>query len=97
MLKEHSQKKKYPGSVEVLLNGGSWAPSWHDDLSVGRQNGQQSEGNHLDGVHLFSTTCTEQKKYCIQFFNNKRKTVKGQGNSHLRLAYLYYRVAVKFR
>lgn len=47
----------YPGSVEVLLDSRLGASSGLDDLSVGCQDGQQSEGNNLEGVHLFSTTC----------------------------------------
>ena len=54
----------HPGSIKVLLNSRLGASSWHDELSVGHQNGQQGQGNHLDGVHLFFTTCVEQEKDC---------------------------------
>lgn len=43
----------YPGSIEVLLDSWLGASSWLDDLSIGCQDGQQSEGKHLEGVHLF--------------------------------------------
>lgn len=43
----------YPGSIKVLLDGRLGASSGLDDLSVGCQDGQQSEGKHLEGVHLF--------------------------------------------
>lgn len=46
----------YPGSIKVLLDSRLGASSGLDDLSVGCQDGQQSDGKHLEGVHLFLYT-----------------------------------------
>lgn len=42
----------HPGGIELLLNGGPRASAGLDDLSIGCQDRQQSERNHLIGVHV---------------------------------------------
>lgn len=42
----------YPGSIKVHLDSRLGASTGLDDLSVGSQDGQQSEGQNLEGVHL---------------------------------------------
>ncbi|KAF3858047.1 hypothetical protein F7725_011248 [Dissostichus mawsoni] len=41
LLEEFNKVCIHPGSIKVLLDARLGASSWHDDLSAGRQNGQQ--------------------------------------------------------
>lgn len=51
----------HPGGIKVGLNIGLGTFAELQDLSVCCKDRQQSQGNHLDGLHLISTTCRGNK------------------------------------
>lgn len=56
----------HPGGIKVSLYSRLGTFAKPQDLSAGCENRQQSQGNHLHGLHLTTTTCREANRPTAQ-------------------------------